>query len=151
MLRDLARNPLLIGVVLGLGVNVLGIVSIPVLHDLAGVLGDAALPIMLLCVGANIRVRHGRGACGNRPVHGGQDGRLPTTVFFVGQLTGLAGLPLQVALLFGGAYGSVSLHAGASQLGGDARSWRPSSRCRPLTPQFFTLPLTVALTNSLIG
>ena len=151
VLRDLARNPLLIGVVLGLGVNVLGIAPIPVLHDLAGVLGDAALPIMLLCVGANIRVR----AMGAAPAATvlsmvGKMAVFPTTVFFVGQLTGLAGLPLQVALLFGAVPTAASAYTLARQLGGDA-PLMASIITLQTAAAFLTLPLTVALTNSLIG
>ena len=57
VLRDLARNPLLIAVFLGIAANLLGATSIPIVHDMAQILGAAALPIMLLCVGANIRIR----------------------------------------------------------------------------------------------
>ena len=57
IVRDLARNPLLIAVVLGMAVYLAAIDDIPVLYDMTKILGAAALPIVLLCVGANIRVR----------------------------------------------------------------------------------------------
>ena len=48
VLRDLARNPLLIAVGLGITTNLLHITPIPVVSDMAKILGAAALPIMLL-------------------------------------------------------------------------------------------------------
>ncbi|MCF3630359.1 AEC family transporter [Thalassospiraceae bacterium LMO-SO8] len=54
--RDLARNPLILSVGLGIGVNYLGAGEIPVVHEVTGMLGRAALPIVLLAVGANIRL-----------------------------------------------------------------------------------------------
>jgi predicted permease len=51
VLRDLARNPLLIAVLLGVGMNILGITPLPVVNDLTDILGRAALPIMLVAVG----------------------------------------------------------------------------------------------------
>ena len=55
--KDLARNPLILSVGLGIGVNFLGTGEIPVVHEATGMLGRAALPIVLLAVGANIRLR----------------------------------------------------------------------------------------------
>ncbi len=57
VLSDLIRNPLLIAVALGAGLNMLNITPIPVVNDLASILGSAALPIMLIGVGANIHFR----------------------------------------------------------------------------------------------
>ncbi len=55
--RDLARNPLILSILAGLGFNLAGLRHVPVLHDTALVLGQAALPVMLLAVGANLRIR----------------------------------------------------------------------------------------------
>ena len=57
ILRDLARNPLILSVGAGVAWNILGSGPIPVVHDVARLLGAAALPVVLLCVGANIRIR----------------------------------------------------------------------------------------------
>jgi|TARA_B100000405_G_C16696799_1_gene414803 hypothetical protein len=54
--RDLARNPLILSVGLGIGVNFADVGQIPVIHDATEMLGRAALPIVLLAVGANIRI-----------------------------------------------------------------------------------------------
>ena len=51
--RDLARNPLILSVGLGIGVNFADIGQIPVIHDATEMLGRAALPIVLLAVGAS--------------------------------------------------------------------------------------------------
>ncbi|MFT5446797.1 MAG: malonate transporter [Gammaproteobacteria bacterium] len=55
--RDLTRNPLLIAVALSISVNLAGIEHVPVLYDMVIILSGAALPIVWLCVGANIRVQ----------------------------------------------------------------------------------------------
>ncbi|MGH1428591.1 MAG: AEC family transporter [Arenicella sp.] len=56
-LGELARNPLIIAVLLGLAFNYLNWENVPVLHETTRLLGGAALPIVLLGVGANIRVK----------------------------------------------------------------------------------------------
>lgn len=48
VLRDLARNPLLLAVGLGLVFNFMGWAEVPVLTDMTTILGAAALPIVLL-------------------------------------------------------------------------------------------------------
>ena len=55
--RDLTRNPFLLSIAAGLTVNFTGLGPIPVLNELAEILRAAALPIVPLCVGANIRGR----------------------------------------------------------------------------------------------
>ncbi|MBT4890391.1 MAG: AEC family transporter, partial [Rhodospirillales bacterium] len=57
LVKDLSRNPLLLSVGLGIAFNLLGVGKIPVIHDMTQLLGQAALPIVLLCVGANLRIK----------------------------------------------------------------------------------------------
>ena len=56
-LNELIRNPLIISVLLGLLCNLLEWNSIPILHETTRLLGGAALPIVLMSVGASIKVR----------------------------------------------------------------------------------------------
>lgn len=151
VLRDLARNPLLIGVILGLAVNVLGLAPLPIVHDLSGILGDAALPLMLLCVGANIQVRSM--AAATMPTALSMAGKMvvfPAVVLLVGKLTGMAALPLHVALLFGAVPTAASSYTLARQLGGDAPLMASIITIQTATA-FLTLPLTVALADGIIG
>lgn len=56
-LRELARNPLILAVLFGLLFNYMDWENVPVLHETTRLLGAAALPIVLLCVGANIKLK----------------------------------------------------------------------------------------------
>ncbi len=56
LVKDLIRNPLLLAVAAGLSFNMLNIGETPILHDVTNLLGQAALPIVLLCVGANLKI-----------------------------------------------------------------------------------------------
>jgi malonate transporter len=50
-------NPLILSILAGLAVGAADVGRIPVLIDTLEVLGQAALPIMLLCVGASLKLR----------------------------------------------------------------------------------------------
>jgi malonate transporter len=50
-------NPLILSILAGLAVGAMEIGRIPVITDTLEVLGQAALPIMLLCVGASLKLR----------------------------------------------------------------------------------------------
>ena len=54
---ELIRNPLILSIFAGLCFNFLGWNAVPILHDVTRILGQAALPIMLMCVGANLKLR----------------------------------------------------------------------------------------------
>jgi len=56
IIKDLYWNPLLFGVLVGVAVNLYGFSPLPILNDAASLLGAAALPMMLVNVGANIRL-----------------------------------------------------------------------------------------------
>ena len=55
--KSLATNPLILSILAAAGVNLMGWAPIPVLQETLSVLGQAALPIMLLCVGASLKLR----------------------------------------------------------------------------------------------
>ena len=113
ILRDLGRNPLLISVGLGLLCNIMGFNEIPVLHETARVIGGAALPIVLMCVGANIRLRAMQTSIG--PTILSVIGKMmvfPAVIVLLSQMLGLSDLEMYVALLFGrGPDGLIGLHA----------------------------------------
>lgn len=136
ILRDLARNPLLIAVAAGILVNLSGLGPVPVLHDLFGILGAAALPVMLLGVGANLRVRT-MAAAGLPTLISGVGKMLifPLIILLVAPLMGLTGLPLLVALVFGAVPTAASGYTLARQMGGDA----------PLMAAIITLQTAVAI------
>jgi len=149
--RDLARNPLLLAVLAGIAWNLAGLGTLPVLHDSAQILGGAALPVMLLCVGANIQVRAIAAVVG--PLLLSMVGRM---VVFPATVIGLA-LALQLpaaAALVALVYGAVPTAPGgftlARQMGGDAPVMAGMITLQTVVA-FVTLPLTLALGARLLG
>jgi len=150
VLKDLARNPLLLSVTLGLSVNVAGIGEIPVLHEVAGILGKAALPIVLMCVGANIHLR--AMASSVLPVFVSCLGKIivfPLAIVFLSQLMGLSETETFVALLFGAAPTASSAYTLARQMGGDAPLMAAIVTIQTAL-SFLTLPFTVMLAQRLL-
>ncbi len=150
ILRDLIRNPLLIAVVLGLGTNMLGLTPIPVIHDLTGILGGAALPVMLLCVGANIQVRVMTTI--GLPTFLSIVGKMvvfPLIITVLAQTIGLSEIATMVALIFGAVPTAASAYTLARQMGGDA-----SLMAAIITIQtalsFLSLPFTITIVQQLL-
>ena len=145
VLRDLARNPLLIAVLLGIATNVLNIAPIPVLSDMAKILGAAALPIMLLCVGANIRIRAMTSA--GLPVALSVVGKMvvfPAMILVAAQFVDLSDAALLVLILYGAVPTAASAYTLARQMGGDAPVMATIITLQTAL-SFVTLPITVAL------
>lgn len=145
ILRDLARNPLILSVSAGVAWNLLGSGRIPVVHDVAALLGGAALPVVLLCVGANIRIRAMAAAA--RPMIVASLGKLvvfPLAIVALAQIMGLSQAETLVALLFGAAPTASSAYTLARQLGGDAPLMAAIVTLQTGLA-FVTLPLTMAL------
>lgn len=136
ILRDLMRNPLLISVLLGIGMNLSGITPIPIVNELTDILGRAALPIMLLGIGANIRVRR-MGPVG-WPTFYATLGKMvvfPTALAVAAWSVGLPELAAMVAAIFGAVPTAVSSFTLARQMGGDA----------PLMSSIITIQTALAL------
>ncbi len=145
MLRDLARNPLLIAVVIGICANLLGITPIPVVSDFASIIGRAALPIMLIGIGAGIQIRRMRAAA--TPVLLSVAGKMavfPLAIVVVAKLAGLPEMALVVAVIFGAVPTAGSAYALARQMGGDAEAMSAIITIQ-MAISFFSLPLTLAI------
>jgi predicted permease len=151
ILRDLARNPLLIGVLLGVGMNMLGVTPLPVIDDLTDILGRGALPIMLLGVGANIRVRN-MGKIGF-PTFASVLGKMvvfPAVIVVVARSIGLSELATMVAVIFGAAPTAASANTLARQMGGDALLMSTIITIQTAL-SFLSLPLTLAMVQQLLN
>ena len=149
--REILRNPLILSIALGLLFNVAGLGGMPVVDDTAGILGAAALPVMLLCVGANLRVRGMGGAAG--PVAFATLGKF--VVFPVAMLISLVlwppgMLPAEIALIYAALPTGVAAYTLARAMGGDS-----DLMARIITVQtglaFLTIPLTLALGDWVLG
>ena len=145
VLRDLARNPLLIAVGLGICANLLDIAPIPVVSDMAKILGAAALPIMLLCVGANIRIRAMTSA--GLPVLLSVVGKMvvfPAMILVAAQFVDLSDAALLVLILYGAVPTAASAYTLARQMGGNAPVMATIITLQTAI-SFVTLPITVTL------
>lgn len=147
ILRDLARNPLLIAILMGIGVNRLGIAPIPIVNEMAAILGRAGLPIMLLGVGASIRVRR-MGAVG-APVLLSIAGKMvafPLGIVLAARMAGLPAATATVALIYGAVPTAASSYTLARQMGGDAEAMSAMITVQTAV-SFLSLPLTLAIVS----
>jgi len=119
--KGLATNPLILSILAGATVNWLGWAPIPVVQETLSVLGQAALPIMLLCVGASLKLRGLQADL--LPVAIAAGAKLvlfPLVILGLALLLGLPPLTAQVALIYGALPTGVAAYTLARQLGGDA-------------------------------
>ncbi|SVD16559.1 uncharacterized protein METZ01_LOCUS369413, partial [marine metagenome] len=57
VLIELIKNPFILSITIGLVISFVDAEKIIIIHETTGLLGSAALPIMLLSIGANIKIR----------------------------------------------------------------------------------------------
>lgn len=117
----IVTNPLILGSGLGALVNLTGIGIPEPIWDAVDMLGKAALPLILLAVGAGLNFTAMRA----RPRLLGLSVFLklmiaPMVFYGLGLAFGLSGVPLMVLLLTGASPGAASAYVLAKQLGGDA-------------------------------
>jgi len=150
IVRDIVRNPLLVAVVVGLAFNFAGVGKVPVLHDMTDLLGRAALPMVLLSIGAAIRLDGLRASI--PPVAVSTAGKMivfPLVILVLAQLFGLGLVPASVAMIYGAAATATSSYALARQMGGDAPLAATIVTIQTLLC-FLTIPLAVEITRAVI-
>ncbi|MBB1487659.1 AEC family transporter [Oceanospirillum sediminis] len=121
ILLDTARNPVIMSMSAGFLVNVLGMSGDPVLYELTGQLGQAALPIVLLCIGAGLQFSGMSRQL--MPVLMACTGKMLIFPLVTWSVAYLAGLPeefIVIAVLFAIAPTSTAGYPLAKQMGGDA-------------------------------
>ncbi len=145
--RDVVRNPFIMAICAGLTVNFLGIGRIPVLHDVTGLLGGVALPLMLLYVGAGLRLDGVRAQLA--PMGYAVLGRYLLFPIFVFLLSsGLEPQQQLILMIFACVPTAPSSTALAVQTGGDAPLMN-SIVTLQTAAAFLTLPFTLALVGYL--
>lgn len=150
ILWDLARNPILIAVGLGTVVNFSGVAYIPILFDVCVVLGGAALPIVLLCVGANIRVRAMSASA--VPIVLSMTGKMlvfPAAIGLMAYATGLDQEATMVAMIFGAVPTAAGAYTLAREMGGDAPAMAAIVTVQTALA-FITVPLTLLIASKLL-
>ena len=117
----LIRNPLIVSILLGSSLNLLGLTPIILVSDVLGMLSQAALPLVLLAVGASVRFETIR-SVGMTFVMSAVARFVvfPLAIGFMCWWLDVRGLPALVAVLFGAVPTATSAYALARQLGGDA-------------------------------
>jgi predicted permease len=149
--RDLARNPLLIAVAAGIAVNLAGVPYIPVAYDMTKILGGAALPIVLMCVGANIRVQTMVAA--TLPTLLSIAGKMiifPMVIGFAAVAVGLDPSMALIVMIFGAVPSAAGAYNLARQMGGDAPTMAAIITIQTVI-SFVTLPLTLTLAAQLLA
>ena len=144
-LRDLACNPLILGCVIGVGVNALGV---PLPKAVDGVLamgGKAAFPIGLMAVGAAYRAGDMRTHWQPLAVSSAiQFLFKPAIAWGLATSQGLSGAAIGVAVLLFSVPTAPSAYILSRQMGGDHDSMSAIITVQTCL-SFITLPLTIAL------
>lgn len=151
VLNDLGRNPLLLSVAAGLAFNLTGANDVPIVHETARILGNAALPVVLMCVGANLR--WGVMETSLTPLALSIIGKLiifPIATVFLAILLGLSEQEIFVALLFAAAPTASSAYTLAKQMGGDAPVMAAITTIQTGLA-FITLPISLLIVERLIS
>ncbi|MGO2353234.1 MAG: AEC family transporter [Marinomonas foliarum] len=143
----LIRNPLIVSIVLGSSLNLLGLTPIILVSDVLGMLSQAALPLVLLAVGASVRFETIR-SVGMTFVMSSV-ARFVVFPLVIGLMCwwlDVRGLPALVAVLFGVVPTATSAYALARQLGGDADRMSAYITMQTLL-SVVTLPVSVWLSQ----
>lgn len=120
VLKELARNPLIIACLIGGAVNFSGL-TFPVWFDASlGLIGRMALPVALLCVGASLSLRRLKGDLTPAIIASlFQLVLKPAIALGTALWLGLAGMALAVPMIFMAVPTAVSSYILARKLGGD--------------------------------
>ncbi|BDW89142.1 AEC family transporter [Thalassospira tepidiphila] len=148
LLRDVAKNPLLMACVLGSLFNVLGVGLPPIIGPFLEVLGRAALPIGLLAVGAGLDLSAARRA--GFPVGVSSIGKLVLSPAIAAGLCLMLGLPdieLAAVVLYAALPCSASAYVLARLMGGDAQMMASIITVHTLLA-IITMPVIAILTQA---
>jgi len=143
--RQLMTNPLIIGSLTGLVLNLSGLGLTESFDNLLMMLGKTALPMALLSVGAALRLRSiGSSVEMILLTSVIQFVVKPLTALFIGHLLGLEGLSVMIVVIFMAVPTAPSAYVLARQLGGNHQAMASIITVQTLLA-FFTLPITLSL------
>ncbi|MDA0707992.1 MAG: AEC family transporter [Proteobacteria bacterium] len=121
ILAELKRNPFIVAIVFGLLFNYLNLGYLPIVHDFTNNIGQAALPLALLCVGAGLHFKGFNSQflpCMLASVL--KMGVFPASVYVITTYFMLSPTMVLIAVIFAAAPTSSAGYALAKQMGGDA-------------------------------
>lgn len=120
VMKDTVKNPIFLGIFAGLITNLLTVGPIPAVHEATGIVGRAALPMTLMCVGASLSFSGAKGKI--LPVLLSMAGKFlvfPMLVVALALSLSLDDLSIKVLLVFGAMSTATAGLALSRQLGGD--------------------------------
>jgi malonate transporter len=141
---ELSKNPFILAMIAGLIFSIAQSEKLKVIIDTSGLLGSAALPIMLLTIGAKIKVRDL--ALTITPIIISNFLKLlalPLIAFFVANYLGLSEIEVVVAVIFAAVPTAVSSHTLARQFGADDQLMTSIITTQVIL-SFITIPLLLA-------
>ena len=141
---ELSKNPFILAMIAGLIFSIAQSEKLKVIIDTSGLLGSAALPIMLLTIGAKIKVRDL--ALTITPIIISNFLKLlalPMIAFFVANYLELSEIEVIVAVIFAAVPTAVSSHTLARQFGADDQLMTSIITTQVIL-SFITIPLLLA-------
>ena len=142
---ELIKNPFILAMIAGLIFSLIDSEKIVIINETSGLLGSAALPIMLLTIGAKIKIRDL--ALRITPIVISNSLKLivfPVIAYFVAKFMELSQLEVIVAVIFASVPTAASSHALAKQFGGDAQLMT-SIVTTQVALSFITIPVILAV------
>jgi malonate transporter and related proteins len=143
---ELSKNPFILAMITGLIFSIIQSEKFKVIIDTSGLLGSAALPIMLLTIGAKIKVQDL--ALTITPIIISNFLKLlalPMIAFFVANYLELSEIEVIVAVVFAAVPTAVSSHTLARQFGADDQLMTSIITTQVIL-SFFTIPILLAFT-----
>jgi predicted permease len=144
VLFELIKNPFILAIAAGLVISFVDAERIIIIHDATGLLGSAALPIMLLSIGANIKIREISLAI--TPIIIANVLKLlifPIVVFFVAKSVNLSLFETTVAVIFAAVPTAASSYSLAKQFGGETQLMTSIITIQ-VALSFITIPVILA-------
>ncbi len=144
VLFELIKNPFILAILTGLVISFVDAERIIIIHDATGLLGSAALPIMLLSIGANIKIREISLAI--TPIIIANVLKLlifPIVVFFVAKSMNLSLFETTVAVIFASVPTAASSYSLAKQFGGETQLMTSIITIQ-VALSFITIPILLA-------
>jgi len=144
VLFELIKNPFILAIATGLVISFVEAERIMIIHETTGLLGSAALPIMLLSIGANIKIRGISSTI--TPIIIANVLKLiifPIVVFFVAKSMNLSQFETTIAVIFAAVPTAASSYSLAKQFGGETQLMTSIITIQ-VALSFITIPIILA-------
>ena len=144
VLFELIKNPFILAIAAGLIISFVDAGRISIIHETTGLLGSAALPIMLLSIGANIKIREISSTI--TPIIIANVLKLlifPIVVLFVAKSMNLSLFETTIAVIFAAVPTAASSYSLAKQFGGETQLMTSIITIQ-VALSFITIPILLA-------